>query len=349
MAYWNPFGWSEEERLSIQSIVRPITQVAAVASSLGVSFAGKGATEAGGAAAGVDPPVDPHPIDPPPPVPTPDPPTGPEGLPGTPTEGPTGSLQADPTGGQAPTLPNDMSIPKAQHGIDITMQGSDPKTVESINTDLNAIDPQGEGWDGSKMFDQKTFQDYGDVAQVEGLEVEPIGRLQEPARQVKEGDILPEQSEGWPAEVKSFTVNEKGEFVVTSTTTKPSQTTAEQINTETTAEAQAKTAEDIKPDTTDQNTNTPQTEGQNKDSSSTEDGATPGGKKEETITIKDLFKDFSWERLNEWLQTKEGRKFFLEWGAKITKMSGGVAPNRKKLTKEQIADIKKKVKEKYGR
>ena len=52
MAYWNPFGWSEEERLSIQSIVRPITQVAAVASSMGVSFAGKGAAEAGGSSFG---------------------------------------------------------------------------------------------------------------------------------------------------------------------------------------------------------------------------------------------------------------------------------------------------------
>ena len=44
-AFFNPFGWSDEDREAIRGIVRPITQVMSLASSLGVSFADKGATD----------------------------------------------------------------------------------------------------------------------------------------------------------------------------------------------------------------------------------------------------------------------------------------------------------------
>lgn len=43
MAYWNPFGWSEDTRRSIQSIVRPVMQVASIAGSMG-AFKGGGGT-----------------------------------------------------------------------------------------------------------------------------------------------------------------------------------------------------------------------------------------------------------------------------------------------------------------
>ena len=45
MGYWNPFGWSEDTRRSIQSIVRPVMQVASMAASMG---AFKGGGEKGG-------------------------------------------------------------------------------------------------------------------------------------------------------------------------------------------------------------------------------------------------------------------------------------------------------------
>ncbi len=57
MAYWNPFGWSEETRRSIQSVVRPVMQVASMAASMGAfsgggaAAASKGSGSAGGAAA----------------------------------------------------------------------------------------------------------------------------------------------------------------------------------------------------------------------------------------------------------------------------------------------------------
>ena len=43
MAYWNPFGWDEETRRSIQSIVRPVMQVASVAASAGAFSGGEAA------------------------------------------------------------------------------------------------------------------------------------------------------------------------------------------------------------------------------------------------------------------------------------------------------------------
>ena len=46
MAYWNPFGWDEETRRSIQSVVRPVMQVASMAASLG-AFSGGGGAKAG--------------------------------------------------------------------------------------------------------------------------------------------------------------------------------------------------------------------------------------------------------------------------------------------------------------
>jgi len=49
MAYWNPFGWSEETRRSIQSVVRPVMQVASMAASMG-AFSGGGAAAAGAGA-----------------------------------------------------------------------------------------------------------------------------------------------------------------------------------------------------------------------------------------------------------------------------------------------------------
>ena len=47
MAYWNPFGWSEETRRSIQSVVRPVMQVASMAASMGAFSGGGGAAKAG--------------------------------------------------------------------------------------------------------------------------------------------------------------------------------------------------------------------------------------------------------------------------------------------------------------
>lgn len=55
MAYWNPFGWSEETRRSIQSVVRPVMQVASMAASMGAFSGGGGAAKTGaGAGAGAD-------------------------------------------------------------------------------------------------------------------------------------------------------------------------------------------------------------------------------------------------------------------------------------------------------
>jgi len=130
---------------------------------------------------------------------------------------------------------------------------------------------------------------------------------------------------------------------------------------ETTAEQVSTDANDISAATPDanQSTQTTQTTRQQEqatkvdqktgqtDQETTEDTRGKGGKKDED-KFWDLH-DFSWDNLGKWLETKEGRKFFLEWGAKFTAMSGGAAPNRKKLTKKQAAAIRKKVKEKYGR
>ena len=47
MAYWNPFGWDEDTRRSIQSIVRPVMQVASMAASMGAFSGGGGAAKTG--------------------------------------------------------------------------------------------------------------------------------------------------------------------------------------------------------------------------------------------------------------------------------------------------------------
>ena len=355
MAFWNPFGWSEEDRMAIQSIVRPITQVASLASSLGVSFAGKGATDtvAGttDAAAAADADFDqpstliPEPgdmgtmkewttdqgINDPAVVITPEQQAGMQGI-----------FNPDATGGQQPFDPNAAIIDSGA--------GQIPQA--EINQDWN-MNPDFNPTDGS------TFPG-GEAGLVDPTGEQPIHRLDviehdsnlrdNVGGQLPDGPIDHKAYHGDPNDMEAFKrwQQERNQF---NDPNIPDHDEGGIIGTEVgsdipnTAQDQAAAVQPTDPN------NTPQSNEQvGADKTTTEkDPRGPGGKKDEDFTIKDLFKNFSWENLNKFLDTEEGRKFFLEWGAKFTKMSGGAEPDRKKLTKKQIADIKKKVKEKYGR
>ena len=354
MAFWNPFGWSEEDRLAIQSIVRPITQVASLASSLGVSFAGKGATDtvAGttDAAAGLQPPTtDTGGLN--------EAITGPSGThewnTGMDLDAPTtftpdqkaatqGSFTADqqnigdPYTTDVPGM--DMSLAEAQRGLEATGMGTSPENLQSIGEDIEATGTVDSVWNDRGIADPENLNRDGSF--------EPIASEQPIAEKTQLRSIEDiktpgpdefDDPDGWmgPTDTSNIPPNpEQAKYDLN-----PAEATAS------TAQDQAAAVQPTDPN------NTPQSNEQvGADKTTTEkDPRGPGGKKDEEFTIKDLFKNFSWENLNKFLDTAEGRKFFLEWGAKFTALSGGAAPDRKKLTKKQIADIKKKVKEKYGR
>ena len=357
-AFFNPFGWSDQERDNIRRWVRPITQSAAVLSSLGVTFASKGATDtvAGdtSAAASADL-MKPAELDP-------------TGL--NPMQ--TQELKAAQDAHNDWLLDNQQAA-AAGGSLETANQpniGEQPGTYIDHSDTVRSLDESAEAIGADKFFEpgdiveqiqqqemlDRSFQaNQGPIK----LAVEPheIGTdVVEPfdgkeVKQYEVGDKLDPNENDW-GNVHSFTSNKKGEFEVTGLTPESTQTTAEQVSTD---------ANDISAATPDanQSTQTTQTTRQKEqatkvdqktgqtDQETTEDTRGKGGKKDED-KFWDLH-DFSWENLGKWLETKEGRKFFLEWGAKFTAMSGGAAPNRKKLTKKQAAAIRKKVKEKYGR
>ena len=350
MAFFNPFGWSEEDRLAIRSIVRPITQVAALAGSMGVTFAGKGATDtvAGTtdkAAGDIFNPEAPSVIN----TPTPNLPTTPDpnqfgqagaGLTEAQTNAMDGSFTADQTNIGDPYTTDvpgmDMSVARAQHLLETTEPGTSLGNLQSIGEDIEAIggDTIDSVWNDRGIADPENLNRDGSF--------EPIASEQPIAEKTQLRSIEDiktpgpdefDDPDGWmgPTDTSNIPPN-------------PEQAKYDQNPAEATASTAQDQAAAVQP--TDPN-NTPQSNEQvGADKTTPEDTRGRGGKDESKFW--DLH-DFSWDNLMKWLETKEGREFFFEWGQKFTAMSGGDAPNRKKLTKKQAAAIRKKVKEKYGR
>ena len=348
MAFWNPFGWSEEDRLAIRSIVRPITQVASLAGSMGVTFASKGATDtvagttdaAAAAGADFDQPSTLIPEDP--------------NAMGTMREWTTDQGINDPS---RIITPEQQAATKGSFTADQQNIGADGYGISGVKSfdDQSAalkeayfeqphiqaqesILQETEGM-GPNPFDELLEQPSETIFEpnastAEGLVVEPVKK--QPGEQYEVGDIIDESKPY--GNTKSMTTDADGNLVVTGVTPETTQTTAEQVSTN--AEAVSPTETPIGPEN--------QTGSQAEADKTTPETDTRGRGGKEESKFWDLH-DFSWDNLMKWLETKEGKKFFFEWGQKFTAMSGGAAPNRKKLTKKQAAAIRKKVKEKYGR
>ena len=194
MAYWNPFGWSEDERRSIQSVVRPIMQVASIAGSMGAFKGGGG--ETGGTIGEAD--FDAAPTLPEGVVP------GTEGI-GITDIGPDGSMTesfmpdsdgslAMPDGTQlAPKLQASpvMPAPDATIGAD-GFGNTGVKDWDNQSTALKEAyfkqpafeaqesilqetkDWDTKHWDPEDTLKQQSERQFQDVAQAEGLVVEPL-------------------------------------------------------------------------------------------------------------------------------------------------------------------------------
>lgn len=358
MAFWNPFGWSEEDRLAIRSIVRPITQVASLAGSMGVTFAGKGATDtvagttdaAAAAGADFDQPSTLIPEDP--------------NAMGTMKEWTTdqgindpariitpeqqaatkGSFTADQTNISDPFTTDapggEMSVARAQHLLETTEPGTSLENLQSIGEDIEAMggDTIDSVWNPEDTLDPERLRrqeqlEGSDQAVIDGQvllkELDP----KKTADEIRDAQFRPDVFDEGAATDAAIT-----DKSLSGTKLQQQETTAEQLSTN--AEAVSPTETPIGPEN--------QTGSQAEADKTTPETDTRGRGGKEESKFWDLH-DFSWDNLMKWLETKEGKKFFFEWGQKFTAMSGGDAPNRKKLTKKQAAAIRKKVKEKYGR
>ena len=328
-AFFNPFGWSDEDREAIRGIVRPITQVMSLASSLGVSFADKGATDtvAGSTDAAAAPDAD---FDQPSTLIPKDPNdmgTLKEWNTDMDIDAPSIEHQKASVGSLETAPSNILEQPNAYINQDDTVRSidADLEVLPDVWNDRGIADPENLNRDGSfePIASEQPIAEETQLRSIEDIKTPGPDEFDDP--------------DGWmgPTDTSNIPPNpEQAKYDLN-----PAEATAS------TAQDQAAAVQPTDPN------NTPQSNeqvGADKRTPETpEDTRGRGGNKEES-KFWDLH-DFSWDNLMRWLETKEGRKFFLEWGQKFTAMSGGAAPNRKKLTKKQAAAIRKKVKEKYGR
>lgn len=314
MAYWNPFGWDEETRRGIQSIVRPVMQVASFAGSMGAfsggsAAAGTGATDPGTA------------------------PTLPEGVdPGTPgiqewntdmdIDAP-GTFTPDPPPVETPGTPQPttMSVP------DSTTQLQSLTPEQQVNQ--NVAESYATYRDNPTQENLDLYNDsLQNIDDFYNKDAVPI--QQQAGPQYNKGDTLDPNNRG---NAQSFTSDKEGNFIVTETTQpKPTQTTTQPKPTTTTqkTEAKAKTA-----DSQEIKDTAPESEGK------------PRGGKEKSFWEG----GFNWENIQKFLASDEGKKWMLSdkglmgIGRRISQASEGGASIESTLTEKELKELRKKLKE----
>lgn len=236
MAYWNPFGWSEETRRSIQSVVRPVMQVASMAASMG-AFSGGGGGQGGNTG------------------------TGTEGGAMSPTTG-TGTmhealkgepglrewntdmaldapeiLYKDDVASGSLAMPDGSQLPPSQQSTGFTPPtemnqalGASPQQQQQIADGFGLGTPDlgtssNQFWNDSRWIPENA-QQFQDVAQVEGLVVEPW--------QPTDGNkILSGEMSMGEINAKQGAMVKEGDYVTPETGVKPKPNQAPQQPTET--------------------------------------------------------------------------------------------------------------------
>ncbi len=326
MAYWNPFGWDEETRRSIQSIVRPVMQVASMAASMG-AFSGGGAAAAktgttdgaAQAAAGIgdvgpsfetvmDLPTDFGTS------------YGADALnPNNPafTDMPTGSLEM--SGGFKEQAARNFSQPTQiqQEGLvpDSMLQGSLDnqyfKGSEMLNNPSVTFQPQETAMiDGQQILDMPQSDVKGMLEADNAMNIKPLGTDQAPG-QATITDKPPKTTEQITQQPTTTTRQVVNEGAATSTPDKP----------------------EIKP------------------KPKPKDGPGPGGKEEPSSWAEVFDKGFTWENIEKFLKSKEGLKWllidekgFAGIGRKLTAAADAGTTGFTALTPEERKKILKRLK-----
>tara|TARA_B100000029_G_scaffold156222_1_gene151521 strand:- start:38 stop:1054 length:1017 start_codon:yes stop_codon:yes gene_type:complete len=321
MAYWNPFGWDEETRRGIQSIVRPAVQVASFAVSMGIGSGGEAAANTGTPAAGATPetPFTPSPTD-----------TNlPELQPAIEQQkewlgqqGPTAAEKAAPGFGKDAPVPVDPQFfPEAKSTMPVPADSGFTQSPESLTGNTTPTDLNTQPFTDTQTSVEALHKDQG---------IDPNFGEGQVQQQAEPASPLVETIEARSAEVRKA-IDTGGDPnkalkkypVSPETGAKPTQTTTQQPG-------QAKPPA----------TKTPN------DKPPKPDGKGPGGKE------KSFWEGgFNWKNIEKFLASDEGKKWMLSdkglmgIGRRISQASEGGTSAFTALTPEERKKLLKKLKE----